>query len=693
MKFLLDRRKFLALSSASAAATMAGPAKGQAEQVQSVLSPSGTVFAGRWQQDAERKMELAKGVHWMTHEPLYFIRRRGGDHFVDEAALYEQMYEPENIRRMADAGVRYALIHFYKGFGLAYEREQMERTRRAAELMHQHGMKVGLYFAGTMFIETMYREVPDAKLWEQRDQDDRWVSYGSQTYRHYACPNEPAYRDYLKPILKIAVEEVKADEIAFDNLMLQPEPKSCRCWRCQRAFRAMLRRRYPTKEAVRRRFGLPDVESIWINEWDRTQAPADDVHQLNDPVLQEWVWFRCESLAHHANALSKYVKSLNADVAVLMNIKGMFTFNRYWTNAVYHPLYRGHIDVMSFDTGGYGARIDMKTGALINQIRSYKVARLIGSSSQGDHSDELETAVHMAFNYATKVRGYAGGPYDGGAANAFSPILEFYRHYNDRYYTGTESVADVAVLLTWPSMAYSINATWTPATLMEQVLIQHKVPFDILFDEQLDSIGNYGAVILPEQECVSQGHVDALLQFVRDGGTLVLTGSTAKYNERREIWRRNPLLPARREGKGRIVYIPKIIPGMPIGQKMSPSEAVLPKNHQEIYSAIVRHMPKGLSVRTAAPLTTVMELVRRPETHESIVHFVNFDRGRPLARFAVTIKKQYAGEVEQVTYLSPEMDGPQPVHFDESGGEVRFTVPLTWLYAMIVVAHKATGGE
>jgi Beta-galactosidase len=686
MNFSLNRREFLALTSASAVSTMVNP-NSQAEPLPETASPSQAGPETRWQRQAEHKLESAKGVTWMTHEPLYFIQRRGGDRFVDEAEIYEQMYEPENIKRMAAAGVRYAMIHFYKGFGLEYERAQIERTRQAAALMHQLGMKVGLYFAGTMFIETLYREVPDAKIWEQRDQHDRWVSYGSQTYRHYACPNEPAYRDYLKPILKIAVERVKADEIALDNLMLQPEPKSCRCWRCQSAFREMLRRRYPTRESVTRRFGLPDVDSIWINEWDPTLAPADAVRVLDDPVLQEWVWFRCESLANHAKALSEYVKSLNPNVSVLMNIKGLYSFNRYWTNAVYHPLFAGHIDEMSFDTGGYNARIDLETGALVSQIRSYKVARLIGTSCQESLSDELQAAVHMAFNHATDVKGYPGAPYAAGAANIFTPILEFFRHYNDRYYTKTQSVADVAVLLTWPSMAYSINAAWAPSTLLEQVLIQYKIPFSLLFNEQFDRIGNYSAVILPEQECISQAQVDGLLNYVRNGGTLVLTGSAATYNERRERWRNNPLLPARREGKGRIVYIPKIVPAIPASRQMSPPQWVLPKNHQEIYTAIVNNLPRQLSITTKAPLTTVLELLKRPETRESIVHFVNFDRQNPLAPFPVTLQKQYSSSVKSVTCFSPHADDPQPLRFQESGGQVRFTVPRTQLYAMIVIAH------
>ena len=35
------------------------------------------------------------------------------------------------------------------------------------------------------------------------------------------------------------------------------------------------------------------------------------------------------------------VKALDPKVAVLFNIKGVYSFNRYWTNAVYQPLVCG----------------------------------------------------------------------------------------------------------------------------------------------------------------------------------------------------------------------------------------------------------------------------------------------------------------------------------------------------------------
>jgi hypothetical protein len=658
----------------------------------------------RWERSARQKQELTRDVSWPDHEPLIFLLRRG-THSEDQADIYERQHAPENFKRMAAAGVRYGRLHFYKGFGLEYEKPDIEKTKRAAAVMRQLGMKVSLYVAGTMFTETFYREIPEARNWEQRDQNNRWVPYTqTQTFRHYACPNEAAYRGYLKKVLKIGVEEVRADQIMFDNVQLQPEPKSCRCPRCIRAFKDFLRRRYPTKEAVFRRFGLPDVDWIQVNEWDLYNTP-DSIAAIDDPVLQEWVRFRCGSMAKHYNELYDYIKGLNPQVSVGLNIKGLYGFNRMWLNGIYHPLYSGKCDFMPFDVSGMEPRIDSKTGALVSEIRSYKMARRLGISCNDSQRDELNAAVHMAFNYQKLVPGfgYEGGPFLQGASTVFTPMLQFFREYYERYFTATDNVADVAVLRTWPSMAYSIAATLVPTILAEQVLIQHKLPFDLLYEEQIDRIDRYGAVILAGQESVSKTQIERLLQYVRNGGSVILTDNTAEYNEWRERRPDHPLLPARREGKGQIVYIPHVRASKSEGgdenpeiiassqqrsRHLSPQEWVLPRNHDEIYKAIAGSLPKGLSITTEAPLTTVMELLNREQTRETIVHFVNFDRKNRLKPFAVELKKQFAGKVKSVTRLAPDSDDPRPIAFEEASGRIRFTVPEMGIYSMIVVAHE-----
>src|SRR5438128_963328 len=94
----------------------------------------------RWQTAARENHELTANIAWLTHEPVDFLFRRG-DHFDDEPQHYAQMAMPENIQRMADAGVRYAMIYFYKGFGLEYERPSMEQSKRIADELHQRGIK------------------------------------------------------------------------------------------------------------------------------------------------------------------------------------------------------------------------------------------------------------------------------------------------------------------------------------------------------------------------------------------------------------------------------------------------------------------------------------------------------------------------------------------------------------------------
>lgn len=435
-------------------------------------------------------------------------------------------------------------------------------------------------------------------------------------------------------------------------------------------------------------------------EWDSSASP-DNVTALNDPVLQEWVRFRCESLARYANDLSDYVKSLNPAVAVHFNIKGVYSFNRYWTNAVYHPLYDKKVDVISFDTGGYEARLDKTTGALVSQIRSYKVARNLGSGCAEAMNDELRAAVHMAFNFQPTVKGYAGAPNMSDTSGVNTPLLEFFRFYNDRYYRGAQEIRDVAVLRTWASMAYSINATYTPATLVEQVLIQYKVPFDLLFEEQLDRIAQYAAVILSGQECLSNAQIDTLLAYTQKGGTLILAGNTGQYNEWRERRRTNPF-----QGKDRVLLIPEILradtrspkpvqdadqdpePGATSkrGERLSPAQWLLPRNHQEIYKTVLAALPKGLSITTAAPLTTVLEIQDRPESRETIVHFINFDRRTELAPFPATIRKQRAQKVTSVQCFSPDADDPVPVPCQETPTHLTLTVPAMRLYSMLVIA-------
>ena len=660
-------------------------------------------FQTRWHERAAKKRALARNITWLTHEPLDFLLRRG-DHNDNEPAHYAAMLNPDNLQRMADAGVQWARIFFYKGFGLAYERPHIDQAKKAADQLHSLNLKVSLYFGGTMFIETFYKETPEAKNWEQRDYQNQPVPYGSQTFRRYACPNEPAYRDYLQKILAVAINELHADEIAFDNIMLQSEPHSCRCPRCLKAFADFLKNRYPTEELATRRFGISDVTALQPNYWETPDQP-NDISEINDPVLQEWVRFRCESLANYAGSLHDMTKALNPNTAVLLNIKGVYSFNRSWTNAISHPLYKNRVDLISFDTGGYNERIDSATGALVTQIRSYKMARNLNAGCEDSLNDEVRAATHMSFGLQPSVATPA--PFGSGAHNVFTPLIEFFREFNSRYYTNTQPVTDVAILRSWPSMAYSINATSIPATLMEQILIQHKVPFTLLFDEQLQDLSKYQMLILAGQECISDDQLTQFLTYVQNGGTLLLTGNTASFNQWREKRaHKNPLLPARKEGKGQILYLPDIQradkragksqqlaedpePGATPSkvERFSPAQWLLPTNHQQIADTITQNLPAGPSLQTTAPLTTIAELLTRPSTKQTLTHFINYDRNPPTPNFQVTQHKQFETPIKSLQLLTPTQNDPIKIDFTQTATHLTCTLPALETYYMLITTH------
>jgi hypothetical protein len=680
------------------------------------------VFAEtRFEKSARQKQQLAEKIVWPNHEPLVFYLRRGR-RMENWPQVYERQHDPDNVKMMADVGSKMERLHFYKGYGLDYEMGEIEKTIKMSELMHKLGMQVSIYVAGTMFIESFYNEVPEAINWEQRDQLGRAVPYTStQTYRHYACPHEPAYRDYIKKVLDIGIDKVKTQQIFFDNIQLQPEPKSCRCPRCLKAFTKFIKERYPTEEQAFRRFGFRNLDLIQVNEWYYYNSP-EDLEEIDDPVLQEWILFRCKSLADYCGDYYQYIKSKNPAISVGFNLKGIYGINRIWDKSIYHPFFAGRCDFMPFDISGMDARIDDQTGALVSEIRSYKAARDLGMTCQHGGSG-IEYAMYMAFNPQTYLEGfgYHGGPLKRGAGRVFTPLTEFFREYNDRFFTDTEMVADVAVLHSWPSMAYSIQATRVPTILTEQVLIQHKVPFTIIFDEQIDTIDKYQAIILPGQESLSKENIDKLTAYVRKGGTLIFTDNTAEFNDWREKRPSNPLFElmdigpnvagirtsvptgmtrtggaissvilTRNVDRGKMIYIPKVIPAVdpgPANKPFEPSRWVLPTNHYDIFHAISDNLADGLSIETEGPLTTVMELLNRPKTNETIIHFINFEKDTKLSPFRVRLKKQYDGKVKSVSFYSPEFDDPQKVDFTEEDGKVTFTVPPMKMYSMIVVSH------
>src|SRR5512134_3361764 len=105
----------------------------------------GVVFVGNW-------------------EPLVFRLRHWPELPVDVAEQYRREHTEETVIKLKEMGVNMILTHFYKT-GLDSDREDIEVAKQLGVLCRKHGLKLGTYIGGTIFAETLLRDVPEAKQW------------------------------------------------------------------------------------------------------------------------------------------------------------------------------------------------------------------------------------------------------------------------------------------------------------------------------------------------------------------------------------------------------------------------------------------------------------------------------------------------------------------------------------------------
>jgi len=646
-----------------------------------------------------------------SHEPYIFVVRRGGER-LDARKDYEWNQSEELIRTLHGQGIEVFHTHLYKGFGMAAEKPEMEDARRAAAIAHRYGMKVDSYIQwNTMMYETFFAEEPRAKDWIQRDISGLPILlvYGyQQSYRYRPCFTHQEYLDYLKQIVRYAIEEVKTDFIHFDNFDLNPEPDSCHCPACVEGFRAFLRAKY-TPERRRERFGFENVDYVNPPQWNRQNRP-EKMAIIFDPALQEWIDFRCQVMADALRQMAAYIRSLNPEVAVEINPHGITGGNRAWENAIDHARLLTSTDV--FWTEEENPCVYLPDGRLISKIRSYKLARAFSNILLAYIEDSpVAMAESLAFNQTLGFAGTAPLP------PSILAHVAFYRK-NRELYLDTKDVASVGVLRSYASITYHHGRAQLSAILVEQALIQSRIPFHLVFDEPLPDLSKLTVLVMPDSECLSDQQLARIRNFVEGGGGLVVIGQAGLYDEWRRL-RPEPGLEglidgqaAARDyeeevqetiaggasqrktyGKGRVAYLPAVQFDGPLSEaeayfNISNRFWKRPRNWEEIVKAVRWAANADLPLEVSGPDFLVANLVEQPTHQRRLIHLVNYHAAETPAISSLPLTVQVPGGkvVKEVKMYEVDRDSPQPLSFTPGPSSVTFTIPEMKTYAAIAVS-------
>lgn len=708
----MNRRSFLgAMAGGLAAANLSvPPLQGEQAPTPANVGPSSasptSAMQGAW---IRRGLIDAGG----EHEPYIFLVRRGGES-LDTRQFCDMQQSEETILKLHQQGIEVFHTHFYKGFGIEAERPFMEETKKAAAIAHSLGMKVDTYVQwDTMMFETFFAEEPQARNWIQIDAFGQPVmlEYGyQQSFRYRPCFSNQEYLDYLKKVVRLAVEEAKTDFIHFDNFSLNSEPYSCHCAQCVEGFRKRLDAKY-TPEERRKRFGFADTSFVTPPLWNQANPP-DKLKIIYDPGFEEWIDYRCQVMSSALAELGGYIRSLNPGVVVEVNCNGIDGSNHPWEDGVDWRRVLPHTQAFWAEAPTQPAYFP--DGRLISTIRTYKMARAYDNVALTYIAkQENAMAECLAFNQTI------------GSAGQFPlrpemvKYVAFYRKNRDLF-MGSRDLASVAVFRSYPSITYNNARAQLAAILFEQSMIQSRTPFHLILDETIPGIedGRFKVLVLPDSECLSDEQIAKIRKFVENGGGLVATGRSGLYDS----WRRLRVQPGLRglvehqatgsayeeevsantiaagppirkqTGRGRVVYIPEIEFDGPL-PKAEPFFEIgrrfwkRPKNWRDLVDAVTWASGGDPLLKASGPDFLIANLVEQPEKRRRIVHLVNYNpKASPtIDNIAIECALPAGAKAHSVTVYSPDLAAAKPLQFHMDESKAAFLVPSIRTYSFAVI--------
>lgn len=628
---------------------------------------------------------------WWGWEPLAHYRRVGGIvGAVDTNApglelWYGRLHSEELVGAMAEVGVSLACTHFFKGFGLVAERQEQRRTAGLVRVAHGHGIKVlGYCQSRSLYHETFLAEEPRAEEWVQRDERGKLRTWGRATYRWAPCILSREFRDYMKRVIRIGLEQVGLDGFHFDSDYCEP----CYCTRCEQAFREWLAKRHP---APRERFGRGSLDEVRLPPQERVPA------RIDDPIVQEWVRFRCESLEDYHRELCGHARGIRPDAILLGNPAYPRDGNSAYGRSVWPVLLGRQLNLIFAENENFPG---MDDGALVSQVRAHKQGAAAGyrvistvwrrdkltAAGLPDTAAEVSLQVaEAAANGGLPGTNWALRPTNDGdrmridrpdLREALATSLRFVRN-NEKLLAGARPVRDVAVLRTFASSAFNAAESAPRVSAAEEVLIRGGFFWETVFGEDMRRLDGFAALVLAGQSHLSDAECDAVRAFADGGGALFLIGNNG---DRDEFGRRRALPPFDGLGGDNVARIGADVV-CPTHEAGRAARIALPKSWRELADAVDRLAGDRLSARLRGSDTMTLN-ASTLEGDRLAIHLVNYAGGSTADDLRIELGMQWR-TARTARFLTPGGRGQDlPVR---PGSRPTVGVPPIAVYAVVLV--------
>ncbi len=574
---------------------------------------------------------------WGGWEPPEFYVRSGSlSGGVNGRALWapkwwDYLHSEHHVRSMAEMGINLITTHYYKGFGLRAEAAQMERTRDLVELCHAHGIHVlGYCQFTTVYPEAMLDEIPDLEQHVQYGPDGAKRLYGKSCYfRWQGDLSSERFIEYLRAVVTHGLEEIGLDGVEWDGTQY-----SCYCDRCVAAFREFLRERYAGR--AHDLFGLPHFDHA---------LPPPHIAGA-DPMYQAWLHFRCQMMHRRLRELYAHTKSIRED-ALFATYPHAPQLCRPDRDRIM-PWVGDYLDLATAETHEMPQVAD--DGRLIGSVRHIKQCSALGVPAfvtawinDGRSYRAPQTPAEVKLSIAESAC-YGGHPFPATWANrpwqrdgktlyldpergpALAEYMRFFARHEDLY-AGSQSLANVGVFYAPASCDFDRDVAIAHLQGLEQVLLQHQIPFEIILGIEAGESFATELVCVANQRLLGDAEAAALRAHVKAGGALLLTGEPGRFDEHRRERAVDAL--ADLHDHERVTHLPGGLERSPAGPdgRVSPLYAYLPEAHDEIAALVAGSIPSGLPVQVMSDRYVGVGLYRTAAGRVA-VHLLNYANTR-----------------------------------------------------------------
>ena len=535
----------------------------------------------------------------------------------------------------------------------------------------------------------------------------RWDIEGRPYLTYSGCMCNPHWLATLKPMVK------KAIELGIDGFNVHHNFENfCQCGYCQDYVRDKLQEAFDTTD-LRRIFGRRDLIEV--------TDPLTPCSECPDGLKQ-----RFQLTINRATHLRRKEALDEIYIAHGRSLNPNLLLAQWYHKYDFHPhdersllpskLWAKDEDYIWYSQGGYKGMSFIKHGYLADMGLPARFIYAAGGGKPFVINKYDSRRLRLSIAEAASNHGAALAYHWGHDENPnfdvedyFGPVIRYQRFLADHESLLHPAQPWAQIALVYPRRAELEDESdcLEPLKRIGRLLEDRHLLFDIILDEQLlERATNYYTLILPDVKRLSPEEGAHLKQFVKQGGKLIFTGDTGKYQLDGQPYPEGLLADwepqtedNRRSTKPEGVYYisrgewePNLVEALDDVQL--PIYPLIEKDpFGQNFLRDLADLLEEAYLETDAPWF-VRVRAWLPERHNALVlHWVNYrqdeeadiETPQPVGPVQVECKVPEGYMVQKVEWLYPEKGDSAVLPHEMLGERIHFTIPSVIVYGLSVL--------